>query len=34
MVAGLMENRTYVVPVPGNHETQCKACGKKACAEY
>jgi hypothetical protein len=32
MVAGLMENGTYVVPVPGNHETQCKACGKKALA--
>lgn len=30
MVAGLMEKGTYVVPVPGNHETQCKACGKKA----
>ena len=30
MVAGLMENGTYVVPVPGNHETQCKACGKIA----
>jgi len=32
MVAGLMENGTYVVPVPGNHETQCKACGKIALA--
>lgn len=30
MVADLMETGTYVVPVPGNHETQCKACGKKA----
>jgi len=30
MVTGLMETGTYVVPVPGNHETQCKACGKKA----
>jgi hypothetical protein len=30
MVAGLMEKGTYVVPVPGNHETQCKSCGKKA----
>jgi hypothetical protein len=30
MVAELMETGTYVVPVPGNHETQCKACGKKA----
>ena len=33
MVAGLMEKSTYVVPVPGNHETQCKACGKKAQVE-
>jgi hypothetical protein len=32
MVAPLMESGTYVVPVPGNHETQCKACGKKALA--
>lgn len=24
MVATLMENGTYVVPVPGNHETQCR----------
>lgn len=32
MVAPLMETGTYVVPVPGNHETQCKACGKKAQA--
>ena len=31
-VAGLMENGTYVVPVPGNHETQWKAGGKKAQA--
>lgn len=30
MVSGLMETGTYVVPVPGNHETQCKACGKIA----
>ena len=30
MVADLMETGTYVVPVPGNHEVQCKACGKKA----
>jgi hypothetical protein len=30
MVGGLMETGTYVVPVPGNHEVQCKACGKKA----
>jgi hypothetical protein len=33
MVAGLMETGTYVVPVPGNHETQCKSCGKKAKVE-
>jgi hypothetical protein len=33
MVAGLMQKGTYVVPVPGNHETQCKACGKKAKSE-
>jgi len=32
MVAGLMETGTYVVPVPGNHETQWKAAGKKAQA--
>ena len=31
-VAGLMENGTYAVPVPGNHETQWKAGGKKAQA--
>jgi hypothetical protein len=30
MVAELMESGTYVVPVPGNHEVQCKSCGKKA----
>lgn len=30
MVAPTMEAGTYVVPVPGNHEVQCKACGKKA----
>ena len=30
MVADLMETGTYVVPVPGNHEVQCKSCGKKA----
>jgi hypothetical protein len=29
-VAGMMESTTYVVPVPGNHETQWKAGGKKA----
>lgn len=33
MVAGMMENGTYVVPVPGNHEVQCKSCGKKAQVE-
>jgi len=33
MVAGLMETGTYVVPVAGNHETQCKSCGKKAKVE-
>ena len=32
-VAPVMENGTYVFPVPGNHETQCKACGKVAKAE-
>src|SRR5436190_825206 len=32
IVAGTMENGTYVVPVPGNHETQWKAGGKKAQA--
>jgi hypothetical protein len=32
MVAGLMENGTYVMPVPGNHEVQWKAGGKKALA--
>ena len=30
MVAGLMEGGTYVVPIPGNHEVQWKAGGKKA----
>ena len=33
MVADLMETGTYVVPVPGNHETQSKALGKKAQVE-
>lgn len=33
MVAPLMESGTYIVPVPGNHETQCKACGKVALPE-
>ena len=28
MVAPMMETGSYVVPVPGNHETQCKRCGK------
>ncbi len=32
MVAPLMEAGTYVVPVPGNHEIQCKSCGKKVLA--
>ena len=31
-ISGLMESVTYVVPVPGNHETQWKAGGKKAQA--
>jgi hypothetical protein len=31
-IAGTMEQGTYVVPVPGNHETQWKAGGKKAQA--
>jgi hypothetical protein len=26
MVAPLIESGTYVVPVPGNHETECKRC--------
>jgi hypothetical protein len=30
MVAGLLEKGTYVVPVPGNHETQSKKAGKKS----
>ena len=33
MVTTLMEAGTYVVPVPGNHEVQSKAAGKKAMAE-
>ena len=32
-VAPVMEAGTYVFPVPGNHETQCKACGKVAKIE-
>ncbi len=27
MVAPVMETGTYIFPVAGNHETQCKACG-------
>ncbi len=33
MVANLMETGTYVVPVPGNHEVQCKRCSKLAQVE-
>ena len=33
MAATLMEAGTYVVPVPGNHEVQSKAAGKKAVVE-
>ena len=33
MVANLMETGTYVVPVPGNHETQCKSCTVKGVAQ-
>jgi hypothetical protein len=33
MVANLMETGTYVVPVPGNHEMQCKRCNKAAQVE-
>lgn len=33
IVSTMMETGTYVVPVPGNHETQCKACGKTAQVE-
>ncbi len=33
MVAPVMETGTYIVPVPGNHELQCKACGKRAQVE-
>jgi len=33
MIANLMETGTYVVPVPGNHEVQCKRCGKAAKVE-
>jgi hypothetical protein len=31
MVANLMETGTYVVPVPGNHETQCSDKVSKEC---
>ncbi|MBV9592398.1 MAG: metallophosphoesterase [Actinobacteria bacterium] len=30
MVAPVMETGTYVFPVPGNHETECKACAKNS----
>ena len=30
MTTALTETGTYIVPVPGNHEVQCKACGKIA----
>ena len=30
MVAPVMETGTYVFPVPGNHETECKACPKNS----
>lgn len=33
MVAPVLETGTYVFPVPGNHETECKACGKAAKVE-
>lgn len=33
MVAPVMESGTYIVPVAGNHEVQCKACGKLAQVE-
>jgi hypothetical protein len=33
MIAPMMEAGTYVMPVPGNHETQCKPCGKVARPE-
>ena len=32
-MAPTMEAGTYVFPVAGNHETQCKTCGKKAMVE-
>jgi hypothetical protein len=33
MVAPVIESGTYIVPVPGNHEVQCKVCGKKTKIE-
>ena len=33
MVAPVMEAGTYIIPVAGNHETECKACGKIAKVE-
>ena len=33
LVAPMMETGTYVFPVAGNHETECKACGKLAKVE-
>ena len=32
MVAGLMENGTYVIPVAGNHEVQCNKAVQPNCA--
>ena len=32
-IAPVMDAGTYVFPVAGNHETQCKTCGKKAQVE-
>jgi len=33
MTATAEETGTYIVPVPGNHEVQCKSCGKVAKVE-
>jgi len=33
MVSPLLETGTYVFPVPGNHETQCRACNRLARVE-
>ncbi|MDC8786246.1 metallophosphoesterase family protein [Roseateles koreensis] len=33
LMAPMMETGTYVFPVAGNHEVQCKACGKKSKVE-